>query len=95
MTSTGGPEAELRDPRRRELLQALNDALPALETLRPTAWACLWLCDVDKLVELLNLAQTAPTATLSFFDSMEFFARIIPTCRMMKLILPRQIANIT
>jgi hypothetical protein len=78
MVSTGGPEAELHDPRRRDLLQALNDALPA-DTVRPTAWACLWLCDVDKLAELLALAQTTPTTTLAFFSSMEAIARIVPT----------------
>jgi hypothetical protein len=89
MASTGGPEAELHDPRRRKLLQALNDALPAFETLLPTAWACLWLCDVDKLVGLLALAQTTPTAALGFFDSMEVSARIVPTCRMIKSILLR------
>ncbi|KAF2188326.1 hypothetical protein K469DRAFT_703833 [Zopfia rhizophila CBS 207.26] len=78
MASTGGSEAEFHDPRRRELLQALNDALPA-NTIRPTAWACLWLCDIDKLVDLLALAQTTPTATLFIFEGVEVSARIVPT----------------
>ncbi|KAF2191182.1 hypothetical protein K469DRAFT_366244 [Zopfia rhizophila CBS 207.26] len=78
MASTGGPEAEFHDPRRQELLQALNDALPA-NTIRPTTWACLWLCDIDKLVDLLALAQTMPTATLFIFGGTEVLARIVPT----------------
>jgi hypothetical protein len=87
MASTSGPEAEFHDPRRQELLQALNDALPA-DTIRPTAWACLWLCDIDKLEDLLTLAQTMPTAAVYCFEGMEVLARIVPTCKMIMLILP-------
>ncbi|KAF2174333.1 hypothetical protein K469DRAFT_614878, partial [Zopfia rhizophila CBS 207.26] len=76
MASTDGPEAEFHDPRRRELLQALNDALPPL---RPTAWACLWFCDIDKLEELLALAQTMPAVAVAFFEGTEVSARIVPT----------------
>ncbi|KAF2190392.1 hypothetical protein K469DRAFT_623444 [Zopfia rhizophila CBS 207.26] len=78
MASTGGPEAEFHDPCRQELLQTLNDALP-VDTIRPTAWACLWLCDIDKLVDLLALAQTMPAAAVAFLDGTEVFARIVPT----------------
>ncbi|KAF2194206.1 hypothetical protein K469DRAFT_744878 [Zopfia rhizophila CBS 207.26] len=76
MASTDGPEAEFHDPRRRELLQALNDALPPI---RPTAWACLWLCDIDKLEELLALAQTLPVGVALIFEGTEVSARVVPT----------------
>ncbi|KAF2184435.1 hypothetical protein K469DRAFT_709186 [Zopfia rhizophila CBS 207.26] len=59
-----------------ELLQALNDALPA-NTIRPTTWACLWLYDINKLVDLLALAQTMPTATLFIFGGTEVLIRIV------------------
>jgi hypothetical protein len=88
MTSTGGPEAELHIPSRLELLQALNDALPA-DAIQPTAWACLWLAEVDKPRELLTLAQKMPNIALGYFSSLETNARIVPTCRMIKLVLSR------
>jgi hypothetical protein len=91
ITSTRGPEVELHDPRRRELLQALNDALSA-DTIRQTAWACLCLCDVDKLVDLLALAQTSLLLRWPFFQRGSH-CKNSPTCRMIKLILPRWIAN--
>jgi hypothetical protein len=77
-------EVEFLDPCRQELLQALNDALPA-DTIRPTAWACLWLCDIDKLVDHLALARTMPTAAVLCFEGMELLTRIVPTCRMIQL----------
>lgn len=61
MASICGPEAEFHDPRRQKLLQALNDAQPA-DTTEPTAWACLPRRDIDKLKDLLALAQTTLTA---------------------------------
>jgi hypothetical protein len=94
MASTGGPEAEFHDPRRQELLQALNDALST--NIRPTTWACLWLSDIDELQHILALAQAQRTLPLvrSHFEAIEVNARIVPTCRVIKLILPRYIANI-
>ncbi|KAF2184436.1 hypothetical protein K469DRAFT_688896 [Zopfia rhizophila CBS 207.26] len=77
MASTGGPEAEFHDPRRRELLQRLSDALPT-DTIRPTSWACLWLCDIDKLEDLLVQAQTTPTTLALAFEGVEV-AKIVPT----------------
>ncbi|KAF2177893.1 hypothetical protein K469DRAFT_754850 [Zopfia rhizophila CBS 207.26] len=78
MASTGGSEAEFHDLRRRELLQALSDALPT-DIIRPTAWACLWLSDIEKLKELLAEAQKKPTAMVILFEGMEVLARIVPT----------------
>jgi hypothetical protein len=88
MASTGGPEAEFNDPRRKELLQALKNALSGYAAIRPTAWACLWLSDIDSLVNLVTLAQTTPAATVGFFEAIEVSTRIVPICRMIKLILP-------
>ncbi|KAF2189132.1 hypothetical protein K469DRAFT_701685 [Zopfia rhizophila CBS 207.26] len=77
MASTGGSEAEFHDPRRQKLLRALNDALPG--TIRPTAWACLWLSDIDSLANLVAQAQVSPLAFVGFFESIEISTRIVPT----------------
>jgi len=87
IASTGGPEAEFQDPRRRELLQALKDAL--YTEIRPTASACLWLCDIDKLEDIVAQTQAQTTYVRSFFEAIEAQARIVPTCRVTKPISPR------
>jgi hypothetical protein len=93
MTSTGGPEAEFHDPRRQEILQALNDTLSA--DIRPTAWACLWLCDIDKLQEVLTQAQAQTTLPIvRLLSEATEVAKIVPMCRVIKLTLLRKIANI-
>jgi hypothetical protein len=77
---------EFIDVRRKELLQASKNALPA-DTIRPTAWACLWLSDLDKLEELLALAQTMPTVMAFILEGVEVLAKIVPTCWLLALIL--------
>jgi hypothetical protein len=86
MPSTDGPEAEFNNPRRKELLKALKGALLA-DTIQPTAWACLWLSDIDKLKELVALSQAAPTFVRSTLEGVEVFARIVPTCKLLSFIL--------
>jgi hypothetical protein len=86
MASSGGPEAEFDDPHRKELIEALKDAL-FIDTIRPTAWACLWLSDIDKLKELVALSQAAPTFVRSTLEGVEVFARIVPTCKLLSFIL--------
>jgi hypothetical protein len=83
MASTSGPEAEFYDPRRKQLLQALKDALPTYVLIRPTALACLWLSDIDKLEELVTKAQADPTLMQAALEGMKS-ARIVPTCRLLK-----------
>ncbi|KAF2180008.1 hypothetical protein K469DRAFT_715607 [Zopfia rhizophila CBS 207.26] len=78
MASTDGPEAEFHDPRRQGLVQALKDALPT-DTISPTAWACVWLSDIDDLANLVAQAQALPPAFISFFESVESSARVVPT----------------
>ncbi|KAF2184434.1 hypothetical protein K469DRAFT_184436 [Zopfia rhizophila CBS 207.26] len=78
MASTGGPKAEFHDPRRQGLLQALKDALPT-DTISPTVWACVWLSDIDDLVNLIVQAQVLPPAfIIGFFESVESSARVVP-----------------
>ena len=89
MASINGPEAEFHDTHRKELLQALKDALPA-KSIRPTAWACLWLGDLDKLEDFLALAQRKPVdATMAAYslESVEVTARIVPTCGLLAFVL--------
>jgi hypothetical protein len=86
MAHTGGAEEEFDDPRRKELLEALNDALPT-NTMRPTAWACLWLSDIDKLKDLVVQTQAAPYPLMTYFEAMEVLARIVPMCKPLAFIL--------
>jgi hypothetical protein len=86
MASSGGPEAEFDDPHRKELIEALKDALLA-DTIRPTAWACLWLSDIDKLKDLVTAAQATPAVVKIAFEGVEDLARIVPTCKLLSFIL--------
>jgi hypothetical protein len=86
MASTGGPEAEFDNPRRTELLEALKDAL-LTDTIRPTAWACLWLSDIDKLENLVAQSQASPIPIKATLEYIESQARIVPTCRLLALTL--------
>jgi hypothetical protein len=86
MASSGGPEAEFDDPHRKELIEALKDAL-FIDTIRPTAWACLWLSDIDKLKDLVAAAQATPILVQSALEGVEVFARIVPTCKLLSFTL--------
>jgi hypothetical protein len=86
MAPTGGAEAEFDDPRRKELLEALHDAL-STNTIRPTAWACLWLSDIDKLKDLVLRTQAEPYLIMTYFEAMEVLMRIVPMCKPLAFIL--------
>jgi hypothetical protein len=86
MASSGGPEAEFDDPHRKELIEALKDALLA-HTIRPTAWACLWLSDIDKLKSIVTAAQISPPVVKIGLEGVEDLARIVPTCKLLSFIL--------
>ncbi|KIW25570.1 uncharacterized protein PV07_08736 [Cladophialophora immunda] len=66
MASTNGPEAEFSDPERIRLIQTLKDKMGEIQ---PTAWACLWLSDIEKL---RGAAGGWPTALMAMaFHNME------------------------
>jgi hypothetical protein len=93
MASTDGSEAEFHDPHRKALLQALKDALRS-SPIRPTAWACLWLSDIDKLENLVAQSQASPILVTATLEGIESQARVVPTCRCCFLGLFCSIANI-
>jgi hypothetical protein len=86
-------EAEFDDPRRKELLQALNNALPAY-TVRPTAWACLWLSDIDMLEDIVAQAQERAFPTKATLEVVESLARLVPTCRLLASFYSVRFTNI-
>jgi hypothetical protein len=77
-------DAEFHDPERIELLKALKTALGVDVIRTPTAWACLWLSDIDSL---RNLLRQHPVFTLSVFENMERSVRIVQKCVYTNLIL--------
>jgi hypothetical protein len=85
-SSSSGPEAEFDDPRRKELLQALNDALPD-NTFPPTVWACLWLSDIDKLKNMVVSTKSTPDMIKRALLNAESI-KMVPTCMMIQRILP-------
>jgi hypothetical protein len=85
MASSGGPEAEFDDPRRKELLQVLHDVLPD-NTFSPTVWACLWLSDIDILKKMVAGAQFTPIVTNTALNAES--TKIVPTCMIIQRILP-------
>ena len=90
MASTSGPEAEIHDSRRQPLLQALSDALSA--DIPPTAWACLWLSDIDKLQDIVSVTQAKPLISSvlpSYFRDMEKNLKMVQKCKVIQLILRR------
>jgi len=77
-------DAEFYDPERIELLKALKTALGVDVIRTPTAWACLWLSDIDRLRDLV---QERPYYILSSFENMERSVRIVQKCVYTNLIL--------
>jgi hypothetical protein len=65
------------------LLTTLKNALNA--DIPPTAWACLWLSDIDKLEELVNGAKRQPVPWVSYFQSIESQAKIVQKCEVYRL----------
>ncbi|OCK86096.1 hypothetical protein K432DRAFT_421279 [Lepidopterella palustris CBS 459.81] len=78
MASEGGPDAEFHDPVRIELLEALQTALGVDVIAAPTAWACLWLSDIERLRDIVREAQTPSVFIIGTFEHMEHSARIVP-----------------
>ncbi|OCK75020.1 hypothetical protein K432DRAFT_270491, partial [Lepidopterella palustris CBS 459.81] len=74
--SADGPEVEFHDPRRKELLQALKDALGDDTTIGTTVWACLWLSDIDRLEKIVAWAKETPFHVSAFFDTIELSTRV-------------------
>ena len=56
--SKGGPQAEFHVTDRISLLKTLKNALNA--DISPTAWACLWFSDIDKLKGIVDFAKLQP-----------------------------------
>ena len=55
--STTTVATEFDDPERMKLLEALKTALNSDTIPSPTAWACLWLSDIDRLRDIVLQAQ--------------------------------------
>jgi hypothetical protein len=79
-------DAEFDEPQRQELLKALKTALND-EVIPSTAWACIWLSDIDRLRELVHDAQMRPFLVMATFRDMERSVKIVQTCRFTNLIL--------
>ena len=77
ITSKGGPEAEFHNPRRQQLLEALQRALN--DDISSTVWACLWLSDIDCLQRLISLAEMNPTFGRTAFEGKRL-NEIVPKC---------------
>jgi len=77
-------DAEFHDPERIELLKAFKTALGVDVIRTPTAWACLWLSDIDSL---RNLLRQEPYFLLGSFANMEHSVRIVQKCVYTNLIL--------
>ena len=84
-----GPDAEFQDPERIQLLEALKTALGVEQIEGPTAWACLWLSDIECLQSLVDDAARprGPDYLVSTFRDMERTVRIVQKCKSTKFIL--------
>ena len=76
--SNGGPQAEFHVTDRISLLKTLKNALNT--DIPPTAWACLWLSDIDKLKELVDVAKRQPLMLQGYFKWVESEAKIVQKC---------------
>ena len=81
--SNGGPPAEFHVTDRISLLKTLKNALNA--DIPPTVWACLWLSDIDKLKELVDVAKRQPVVYQGYFKSIESEAKIVQKCEVYRL----------
>jgi hypothetical protein len=80
-------DAEFHDPERIELLEALETALGIEAIPSPTAWACLWLSDIDRLKDLVREAQAYPLSLRSSFRDVERSVKLVQKCEFTNLIL--------
>ena len=81
--SQSGPQAEFHVTDRISLLKTLKNALNA--DIPPTAWACLWLSDIDKLKELVGEAKRQPLTYYGYFQWIESGAKIVQKCEVYRL----------
>jgi len=73
-------DTEFRDEERIELLEALKTALGSDTIPSQTAWACLWLSDIDRLRGIVHDAQANRLFLKSFFRDMESNTKIVQKC---------------
>ena len=73
-------DTEFRDEERIELLEALKTGLGFDTIPSQTAWACLWLSDIDCLRVLVHNAETRPYLLMASFRDMESNAKIVQKC---------------
>jgi hypothetical protein len=83
LCSTIMADAEFHDPERIELLEALKTALGVDVIPSLTAWACLWLSDIDRLRDLVRQNRYL---LMGYFENMEHSVRIVQKCRFTNLI---------
>jgi hypothetical protein len=81
--SKGGPQAEFDVPDRISLLTTLKNTLNA--DLPPTIWACLWLSDIDKLKELVDVAKQQPLLSHGYLTAIESQTTIVQKCEVYRL----------
>ena len=83
-------EAEFDHPKRIGILKDLGTHLEAHQKgykIRPTAWACLWLGDIDALKEMVKLASSNPSQVIKNFDKIENSVKPVQACEFTNLIL--------
>jgi len=73
-------DTEFRDEERIKLLEALKTALGSDTIPSQTAWACLWLSDIDRLRYIVDNAQTNSYLWMTSFRDMETNAKIVQKC---------------
>ena len=73
-------DTEFRDEERIELLEALKTALESDTIPSQTAWACLWLSDIDRLRCIVHDAQMNRIFAMAFFRDMESNTKIVQKC---------------
>ena len=78
MPELGMAETAFHDAQRITVLTALKAAL--VHDVSSTAWAYLWLSDIDKLEEMLEEAQRRPIFAKAFLMVTETHAKVIQKC---------------
>ena len=74
MANAAPAEAEFDDPQRISRLETLRTHLEAHQKdykILPTAWACLWLGDIDMLQEMVDLASSNPSRVIEKFNNIK------------------------
>lgn len=73
-------DTEFHDEERIGLLEALKTALGSDTIPSQTAWACLWLSDIDCLRRLVHSTQAHRYILIPIFQNMERSAKIVQKC---------------